>query len=330
MDKIIVRIVQDYEGPDLMRQTPGGKGVWDGLRFTYEPVAECDFIIVLRSQMHTPISVICPQENVWAIIQDPYVPGFNDWLVEGYEHFSRIYTQISCPSDSRHIKSQPALPWYVNRSYEELQVMPPPQKTKALSWILGNQMEIPGHINRLVFLDHIKKRGNFTVDLFGRANQYVADKAEGLIPYKYSLAVENSSCPDYWTEKIADCFLCWTVPIYYGCTNLEEYFPADAFIRIDITRPQEAIVRIREVMNHDDWEKRLPALKEARHLLLDKHQFFPYFSNLIRKEGDGQHPKVKIDIPVYKRSLKSRMHRLTYKQKRTFWRLYYKYVQKCL
>jgi len=30
MDKVIVRIVQDYEGPDLIRQTPGGKGVWDG------------------------------------------------------------------------------------------------------------------------------------------------------------------------------------------------------------------------------------------------------------------------------------------------------------
>ena len=330
MDNILVRIVQDYEGPDLMRQTPGGKGVWDGLRFTYDPVAECDFIIVLRSQMRTPISVICPQENVWTIIQDPHVPGFNDWLVEGYEHFSRIYTQISCPSDSRHIKSQPALPWYVNRSYEELQIMPPPQKTKALSWILGNQMEIPGHINRLVFLEHIKKRGNFTVDLFGRANQYVTDKAEGLIPYKYSLAVENSSCPDYWTEKIADCFLCWTVPIYYGCTNLEEYFPAEAFIRIDITNPQEALIKIKDVIDHDDWEKRLPALTKARELLLDKHQFFPYFSDIIKNEKGGNRPKVKIDIPVYKRSLKSSIHRLAYKQKRTFWRLQYRYVQKYL
>jgi Glycosyltransferase family 10 (fucosyltransferase) C-term len=330
MDKTIVKIVQDSEGPDLMRQTPAGKGVWDGIHFTYDQVAECDFMIVLRSQMRNPISVACPQENVWAIVQDPYFPGFNDWLVEGYEQFSRIYTQVTHHADDKYIQSQPALPWYVNRSYEELQVMPPPKKKKSLSWILGNQMEIPGHFKRLVFLDHIKKRGNFTVDLFGRVNQYIADKAEGLIPYKYSLAVENSCCPDYWTEKIADCFLCWTVPIYYGCTNLEEYFPADAFIRVDITRPQEALARIKEVMDHDDWEKRLPALKEARHLLLDKHQFFPYFSNLIRKEGGNKRLKMKIEIPVYERSLRSRIHRLAYKQKRTFWRIYYRYVQKCL
>jgi len=43
MDKIIVRIVQDYEGSDLMRQTPGGKDVWDGIHFTYDQVTECDF-----------------------------------------------------------------------------------------------------------------------------------------------------------------------------------------------------------------------------------------------------------------------------------------------
>lgn len=329
MDNIIVRIVQDYEGPNLMRQTPGGDGIWDGIRFTYDPIAECDFMIVLRSQMRNPISVICPPENVWTIVQDPYVPGFNDWLVEGYEQFSRIYTQIPRTGDSRYIQSQPALPWYVNRSYEELRTMLPPRKSKSLSWVLGNQMEIPGHFNRLVFLDHLKKQGTLTVDLFGRANQYVADKAEGLIPYRYSLAVENSSYADYWTEKIADCFLGWTVPIYYGCTNLEDYFPADAFIRIDINRPDEALARIRDVLGHDRWEKRLPALEEARNLLLDKHQFFPYFSNIIRKE-DQNRPKVKINIPVYRRSLVSRIQRLIYKQKRTFWRLHYRYVQKCL
>jgi len=331
MDNVIVRIVQDYEGPNLIRQTPQGKGTWDGIYFTYDRVTECDFMIVLRSQMRNPISVICPQEHVWTIVQDPYVPGFNDWLVEGYEQFSRIYTHIApSSSNSRYIKSQPALPWYVNQSYDELQVMQPPQKKKVLSWILGNQREIPGHFKRLNFLDYIKNRGGITVDLFGRANHYIADKAEGLVPYKYSLAIENSNCPDYWTEKVADCFLCWTVPIYYGCTNLEEYFPAEAFIRIDITHPQEALTRIKEVMDYDDWEKRLPALKEARHLLLDKHQFFPYFSYQIKKELDNvKRPKAKIEIPVYRRSLGATMHHLVYKQKRFFWRLRYRCNQSC-
>ena len=60
----------------------------------------------------------------------------------------------------------------------------------------------------------------------------IEDKWAGLAPYKYSLAIENAVTPDYWSEKIADCFLTWTLPIYYGCLNLEDYFPKQSFIRI--------------------------------------------------------------------------------------------------
>ena len=30
------------------------------------------------------------------------------------------------------------------------------------------------------------------------------------------------------SEKIADCFLAWTMPIYYGCPRIAEYFPAES------------------------------------------------------------------------------------------------------
>lgn len=320
---IIVRIVRDYEEPNLIRQTPRLKGKWDGIHFTLDAVNECDYLIVLRSQMRNLISVTCPKENVWAVVQDPYVPGFNDWLVEGYEHFSRVFTPFIPYKNDKFVISQPALPWYVNRSYDQLVDLPLPPKPKKLSWIVGNQSDIPGHFQRKAFLDVLKQKGGFDIDLFGRASFYLEDKADGLLPYQYSLAIENSSIPDYWTEKIADCFLCWTVPVYYGCTNLEAYFPPESFIRIDIANPQEAIKKIKVIVTDDDWEKRLPALKAARELVLDKYQFFPYFSNLIRQENTVNKKKSEIEIPVYKRSLKARTRRIGYKIKRAVWRMHY-------
>ena len=315
---IIVRIVQDYEGPCLIRQTPGLSGQWDGVHFTLEPVGECDYLIVLRSQMRNPISVTCPKENVWAIVQDPYIPGFNDWLVEGYEHFSRVFTQLIPYKNDKFVISQPALPWYVNRSYDQLVALPVPSKEKTLSWVAGNQSDIPGHFKRKAFFNILKQQRGFDIDIFGRSVYYLEDKADGLLPYRYSLAIENSSIPDYWTEKIADCFLCWTIPIYYGSHNLEEYFPPESFIRIDIANPQEALTKIKSIATDDAWEKRLPALKAARQLVLDKYQFFPYFSKLIRQENRDDKHRSKIEIPVYKRSLKSRIHRIGYKIKRDF------------
>jgi hypothetical protein len=55
--------------------------------------------------------------------------------------------------------------------------------------------------------------------------------------YKYSFAIENFHNEYYWSEKIADCFLAWTMPIYYGCEYINNFFPLEAMIRIDINDP---------------------------------------------------------------------------------------------
>ena len=74
-----------------------------------------------------------------------------------------------------------------------------------------------------------------------------------------------------------------TVPIYYGCTNLEEYFPAASFIRIDINKPEAALEIITTMLASDSWEARLPALVEARNLILERYQFFPQMQKLVER-----------------------------------------------
>jgi len=55
-----------------------------------------------------------------------------------------------------------------------------------------------------------------------------------LSSYKFSVCFENCYDPiwsqDYITEKIFDCFKAKTVPIYYGCYNIEEHIPLNCFI----------------------------------------------------------------------------------------------------
>ncbi|MBK9590965.1 MAG: hypothetical protein IPO32_05465 [Crocinitomicaceae bacterium] len=76
---------------------------------------------------------------------------------------------------------------------------------------------------RLEFIDYLKEN-SFDFDLFGRGFNPIEGKLEGLAEFKYSIAIENYSGPDYWTEKIQDAYLSWCMPIYYGCPNLEKYF----------------------------------------------------------------------------------------------------------
>lgn len=272
----LVRIVKNWDWPNLLRQTPGQRGEWNGITFTLNPAPECDYLVMLNNVLEVQVSGKCPPENIWMLIQEPYQKGFTDWVIERHEPFARIFTHHPPVEGERYIICPPAIPWHVNKTYDELISCPLPSKTKPLSWIVGAAKDLPGHLQRLTFLETIKK-STLPIDLFGRAVRPIEDKWDGLAPYFFSLAVENNSGPDMWTEKLADCFLSWSVPFYYGCTNLEKYFPKDAYIPIDLNDPATAIKTIRENATPENWEKRLPAINEARDLILNKYQIFPFW-----------------------------------------------------
>lgn len=45
--------------------------------------------------------------------------------------------------------------------------------------------------------------------------------------YKFSLAFENSSCPDYVTEKFYDPLVAGSVPVYLGAPNIDHFAPGE-------------------------------------------------------------------------------------------------------
>jgi len=319
---ILVRIVKDWDWPDLMRQTPSQKGIWGDIQFTVQSVQECDYVIVLNNRMKIDTPVACLPEHIWAIMQEPYYKGFTDWMVEKHESFAKVFTHHRAAyDDDRHIPSHPALPWHVNRTYDQLMSAAIPEKSRNLSWIVGDALDLPGHLQRWLFLEQIKKDPSLDLDLYGKKIHFIEDKWDGLAPYRYSLAVENTSGPDYWTEKIADCFLTRTVPLYHGCTNLEDYFPQGSFIRIDIGKPAESLAEIKRILTEDDWEHRIPALKEARELVLNRYQLFPYVSDLIHSDHSTGGEKRPITIPAYRRSAKAVLNHRLYRLKKRFGRL---------
>ena len=315
---ITVGIIKDWDWPDLLRQTPKQNGIWDGIRFILDPEPTCDFLVLLNNKMKTRTRVRCPNENVWCLMQEPYMKGHTDWMVEKLDSFSRVLTHHIPSKHPKFTVSQPAIPWHVNKTFDQLAALEMPPKPKTLSWVVGNAGDLPGHQKRWAFLHHIQQDRSLNIDLFGRAVRFIEDKWDGLAPYKYSLAIENSSSPDYWTEKIADCFLSWSIPIYYGCTNLEEYFPPQSFIRIQIDPPEKGIESVKKILKKDNWESRIPALAEARNRVLQRYQLFPHLSRLIRAQPQRDSKYAEILLPAYKRSKKAALNHQIYKIRKFF------------
>jgi hypothetical protein len=48
----------------------------------------------------------------------------------------------------------------------------------------------------------------------------------------FHICIENTSIPNYFSEKILDCFLTRTIPIYIGCYNIGTYFDAWGVIEV--------------------------------------------------------------------------------------------------
>ena len=315
---MLVRIVKNYK--DSYRDySPNQSMQWEDVIFTEENVSECDYVVVLNTPKKD-VKVKCPPKNVMAIMQEPYHEGDTEWMDDQLEKYTYVltnHTPDKTPLVTKIIPSHGALHWYVQKTYDELKQMTnPPEKMKEISCIASSLTRWPGHKKRVEFIDYLKQNNELSIDFFGKGTQFLEDKWEGVASYKYSIVIENSALDDYWTEKISDVYLAYTLPFYFGCSNLDKYFPKDSYISIDISNPEKALQQMKTAIENNEWEKRLDAIKEARERILDKYNLFPFVAEFV-KNNFSEATKNKIQIPAYKYPFKVKVKRyLERKQRR--------------
>ncbi len=296
---MIVRIVKDWPYPEsFFSQTPNEDGVWGDVRFTEDPIAECDYLIVLQRPPYD-IDVKCAEGNAWLITQEPPV-GYFRFFTKAFKYFDRVYSYYDVAHPN--IRSlQPVLPWHLLKSYHQLSSLTREQlsaKKNEVAWITSSKSGFPGQTARMEFREYLQAQ-QFQFHLYGRGFTPIHDKFDGLFPCKYALAIENYSTENYWTEKLADSLLSWCLPFYWGAPNLEEYFSPECFIRIDISKPAEALRIINDAIKNGEWERRLAAIEKARHQILNEYQFFPYVAKMIKNDNAfGSKKKKDYKIPV--------------------------------
>jgi hypothetical protein len=81
-----------------------------------------------------------------------------------------------------------------------------------------------------VQLPHLTDYGN---------NPLLIHKCELFDEFQFALVIENSKQTNYFTEKIMDCLLTKTLPIYWGCPNISEYFDTTGWIILETESVEE-------------------------------------------------------------------------------------------
>lgn len=275
--------MRNWFHPPLEIYAPAQANRWQDIEFyclDSSAVREGDVLVCLNP----------PQENVVVrvrgallLLQEPPVI-INRWFARAFEQFDLVAgpwrAEWGMPANFFAIHG--GLPWNVGLTFDKLVGLPPPYSPSArLIWIGSKYATLPGHRWRLRLLKRLSEKG-VPVEVYGRGFREVPCKFHVMYGATHVLAVENSFFPHYWTEKIADAYLCWAVPFYGGAPNILDYFPASSMVRID--PGEQTIKEICEVVHSEldisKWRRRIEAVAEARRKVLYEYNILEHMRRL--------------------------------------------------
>lgn len=265
-------------------------------RFTFnDEEKNCDYWVVWGGIKQEKLETYCPPENIIYLTDEVHDHRFfNKYFLN---QFAAI---ITCRKDIQHrrvIPSHELNTWIIDKTFTECLLGFPIEKTKSLSVVCSDHVWLQGHKDRFALVNKLIGHFKDKLDVYGRGFNEIKDKSAALIPYKYSIAIENSFIPGYFTEKLTDCFLAETLPLYYGCPDGENYFPPKSFERIEIKDYRRIIQQIEQIVEDDLYSQRLTDIKTAKSAYLDRLHIFSALPNIIQERFKGS-PGKKIKCTI--------------------------------
>lgn len=202
---------------------------------------EPQYIKWVKGTLHAPISIYIdhnimdiPSKHTknygWLSESKTIIPELYEWAKNNIQflkrHYILVFTHdVSLLKLSNIFASQSVM----GKSYIaecDSGIFP---KTKLVSMIASNKIMCPEHVYRQKMISKFKNK----CDHFGRGFLELSNKIDGLKDYCFSIAMENATYPNMISEKITDCFMTGTIPIYYGIKNIGEFFNIDGIIILD-------------------------------------------------------------------------------------------------
>lgn len=163
------------------------------------------------------------------------------------------------------------------------------KKKFAVSFLTSSKNSFPGHHLRHQIYDNLANSYENGLEVWKhKSPPRIDDKKPTVEPYMFSIAVENSQHNGYYTEKIVDCFIAKTIPIYWGCPNIGNYFNREGII--EFTGWNDLLESL-YTLNVEFYHGRRNAIEENYRIALKSvHQWDlieNYISEAIYKKKNG-------------------------------------------
>ena len=196
---------------------------------------------------------------------------------EGITAFSIFPNAMNIPSYCSKITGE----FDVNKT---IQMFPKTNFNRSVC-ITSAKAFLPGHNVRLNFIKNSKDK----IDLYGRGIKEVESKLDVLHNYAFALAIENNVSKNdyYFTEKLVECIITGTIPIYYGCPNVDKFFDIRGILTFNT---QEELNNILDNLNEEKYNSMLKYAKAnyekaKKEFVLDNDSLYELHLKNIIKDG---------------------------------------------
>lgn len=187
--------------------------------------------------------------------------GYHDYAVKNQHLFSFILTW----SDKvlNNCENAIFLPfgstWLKKEQYEKEY-----KKKFQVSHVRGNLLKTYGHTLRFEYHDRshelkIPYKSWETAGIREKIETCAVAKCELFGDAQYGVVIENTSHRGYFTEKIMEMFLFKTIPLYWGCSNITDFFRQDGIITF--TSIDDAIYQLNN-LDESYYNAHLDAINE--------------------------------------------------------------------
>ena len=257
---------------------------------------ECDFWIVYGGMPNRFETVNVNPKNIFLITAE-FEGGYTQKFLKQFEKVITLDTKLQ---GDNLVYGHVGYPWFINNAFDRLYHLDNVKKTKLISIIVSDYSNVTYSRNykiRYDFVMALKQYFGDQIDVFGRGFNPLKNKDEGLIDYKFSIAIENMPIPYNISEKLTDCFLTHTFPLYYDCPNINRFFDEKSYAKLDIMDHDYSIKMIENILKTPNYyENHLNDIIKAKKEYLLKYSFQATLVNIANKFGNMNLPKEKTNI----------------------------------
>jgi hypothetical protein len=269
---------------DVWNKMSQGNYTWNNIRLVTDD--DPDYFVVVNApptgDTPDPSKTIVFQMEPW---MEQHKDQWKEWATPDPSKFFKV-----CCHKTDYNNNE----WHLSKTYNELKtetIVKNNDLDGIVSTVLSAKYSDPGHVKRIDFVKYLEKQ-KFPVHVFGDNKWGYVDykgslpyhqKDNAMFPYKYVFNCENNSIKNYYTEKLIDGILAECLVFYSGCYNIKEFIDERAFVYLELNNFEDDYKKVKEAVEGNLWEERIPYIRREKFRILNHLQFFPRLDRIINK-----------------------------------------------